>query len=273
MTDDAEQDIPAEAPPGVGPQLRAARERQGLSVEDIARETRIARRHVISIEEGQFENLPGRIYAIGFAKTIAKVVGLDQSDVADLVRAEMGDEPPPRQTAPHFEPGDPARLPGRRLAWFSLVALLLLLAGLFFAARELFAPAAELPPIEDAAEALAAEPTAEGDAAAVPEEGPASGPVVFTAEGTAWVRFTDGAGRILMERELAEGETYTVPDDADAPQLITGRPDLLAITIGGGNVPKLSDEPITLVGVPVTAAALLARGQQPGEGQGAGDEG
>jgi cytoskeletal protein RodZ len=266
MTDEAEQDLQTAAPSGVGPQLRAARERMGLSVDDIARQTRIARRHVTSIEEGQFDDLPGRIYAIGFAKTIAKVVELDQADVAAMVRAELGEEPEPRQIGNQFAPGDPARLPGRRLVWFSLFALLLLLAGLFFSARELFAPAVELPPVEQEAESAAPEgdaAAAEADSAAA-QAAPAAagGPVVFTAEGTAWVRFIDAAGRILMEREMAEGETYTVPADAEGPQVITARPDLLAITIGGQSVPRLADEPVTLVEVPVDAQSLLTRDGQ-----------
>ena len=266
MTDQTELPEQTTPPTGVGPQLRAARERQGLTVEQVAAETRIPQRHVLTIEAGEFSTLPGRSYAMGFARTMAKTVGLDPQDVAEMVRAEMDaqtwHERPGRQT---FEPGDPARAPSRGLVWFSIFAVVVLLAGIFFAARTLFAPAAEMPSLveqqeQSEAEALAARRSAaakQGDSPAAPDP---AGPVVFTAQGEAWVRFYDAQGRIFREGTLVEGDSFTVPADADGPQIITGRPDLLAITIGGRAVPKLSEELETLTDVPVSAEALLARG-------------
>ncbi len=255
-----------ETPPaGVGAQLRAAREAQGKSVDAMAATTRISVRHIEHLDNGEFDLLPGRIYAIGFAKTYAKEVGLDPEDVADQVRAEMGEE-----RADHtnydatFEPGDPARAPGRKLMWFSIFAVALLLAGLFVFARELFAPAADLPSLveqeqaEQAAQRAAAA-ASEQVAAQTPD---ASGDVTITAEGEAWVRIADGEGRVLNEEILAEGDSFTVPSDAENPQISTARPDLLAITIGGKAVPKLAEEMRTFIDEPFSARALLARGQQ-----------
>ncbi|MGB3166272.1 MAG: DUF4115 domain-containing protein, partial [Alteraurantiacibacter sp.] len=132
-------------------------------------------------------------------------------------------------------------------------------------ARTLFTPAAELPSLtEQEREAEAERQAAAREEAA--EDGDAidaSAPVVFTAEGEAWVRFYDAQGRVLTEQTLTEGDSYTVPADANGPQLITGRPDLLAITIGGRDVPKLSEELETLQDVPVSAEALLARATAP----------
>ena len=58
---------------------------------------------------------------------------------------------------------------------------------------------------------------------------------------------------------MAKGETYTVPADAVGPQAWTGRPDALAITVGGRSVPKLGSSEVVMSDVPVDAAALLAR--------------
>lgn len=266
MTD--RSDAPQEtAPPrGVGPQLRAAREKQGLTIEQVAADTRIPQRHIETIEAGEFGKLPGKTYAVGFARTIAKLVGLDQDDVVAMVRAEMGEvERDERRTGSTFEPGDPARAPSGGLVWFSIFAVVVLLVGIFFAARTLFAPAAELPSLVEQQEAEQAERLdARRQQAAQEESVPAApgGPVVFTAEGEAWVRFYDANGRVLREGTLQEGDSYTVPPDVEGPQLITGRPDLLAITIGGRSVPKLSEELETLSDVGVSAEALLARNNQ-----------
>jgi cytoskeletal protein RodZ len=42
----------------VGDKLRAAREAQGLTIEEIANSTRIPKRHLITIESGGYEGLP-----------------------------------------------------------------------------------------------------------------------------------------------------------------------------------------------------------------------
>jgi hypothetical protein len=78
-------------------------------------------------------------------------------------------------------------------------------------------------------------------------------------EGGVWLRIYEEGGARLFERELTRGETVTVPPTATDPRINTGRPDALAITIGGQSVAKLSDRPTTISGVPVSAAALLAR--------------
>ncbi|MEN7538651.1 helix-turn-helix domain-containing protein [Aurantiacibacter flavus] len=268
MTEDEEtSEVVQQTPPaGVGAQLRAAREAQGKSVDDMAATTRISVRHIEHLDNGEFDLLPGRIYAIGFAKTYAKEVGLDPEDVADQVRAEMGEERIDHTDYDAtFEPGDPIRAPGRKLLWFSIFAVALLLAGLFAFARQLFAPAADLPSLveQERAEAVAqnaAAAEAEQAEAQVPDTGEA---VAITAEGEAWVRITDGDGRVLKEAILSEGESYTVPADAENPQISTARPDLLAITIGGKAVPKLAQEMRTFIDEPFSAAALLARGQLP----------
>lgn len=250
-------------PPGVGPQLRAARERAGLTIEQVAAETRIPQRHLHTIEAGDFSALPARTYAVGFSRTYAKLVGLNEGDVAEMVRAELdAQEPAPRTRPASFEPGDPARVPSGGLVWVALVALVLLALGAFVFMRTLFAPAAELPSLveqEQAREAaLAAQRPATGSPG--PSSQAAQGPVVFTAlEEGIWVKFYDANGAQLMQKLMAEGERYTVPAEAEGPQLWTGRPDALEITVGGRPVPKLSEEDRVMRDVPVTAEALLAR--------------
>lgn len=258
--DDLEVEIPV--PGSVGAQLRAAREAQGLTIAQVAAETRIPQRHLQTIEGGDFAALPARTYAIGFSRSYARLVGLDGDAIAEAVRVELdSQEPQPRSRPASFEPGDPARVPSRALGWFSAAAALAVLLALFFAARTYFYPAAELPSL--------IEPAGEDSEAAVPAPQPTappgdapSEPVVFTAlEEGIWVRFYDANGMRLMEKLMAEGESYTVPAEAEGPQLWTGRPDALAISVGGREVPRLSEDDTVMRDVPVTAEALLGRGQ------------
>jgi len=90
---------------------------------------------------------------------------------------------------------------------------------------------------------------------------------VFTAlEEGVWVKFYDATGRQLMQKQMARGERYTVPQDVENPQLWTGRPDALEITIAGRPVPRLADSQRIMRDVPVTAEALLARAETSTQG-------
>lgn len=268
----SEEDVPTAEPTamgGAGDQLRAERERQDLTLENIASKTRIPLRHLEAIEAGDFANLPARTYAVGFTRSYAKALGMDQAAIADQVRAELGAEDPSERYAQGqaLEPGDPARVPSRGLVFFSIAAIILLLVGGFMFYRTFFSPAAGPGSIlaaeqraEAEAEALAA---SSGDATASDAVDP-SGEVVFTAlEDDTWIKFYDGAGNQLMQKQMAQGERYTVPADAVNPQAWTGRPYAFSITIGGQEVPKLSEEEITVKDVPVSAEALLARSEEP----------
>jgi cytoskeleton protein RodZ len=265
MEEDEEIEEQPELPVGVGETLRAAREAKGISLKDLAALTRITQRHLGLIETGDFAALPGRTYAIGFSRSYAKAVGLDQNKIAREVREELSqiELPGTGRLAESFEPGDPARVPSARLAWISaLIAVILFIAGSIFVWSSYIAPTGSLPwpggntrqPAPASSPAPAASPAAVA-AAQVP-----GGQVTFTALAPdIWVKFYDKNGRQLMQKQMGLGESYTVPADAEGPMLWTGRPDALAITVGGKPVAKLSNEQVVMKDVPVTAAALLSR--------------
>jgi predicted component of type VI protein secretion system len=255
----AEEFAEQPATASVGEQLRAAREARGLTLAQVAAETRIPQRHLQTIEVGDFTALPARTYAISFSKNYARMVGPNQTEVAAMVRAELDAlDPAPRLRPAGFEPGDPARVPSRTLGWVSAIAVVLLLAGLYAFYQTFFSPAAELPSLIDEdkpAQAAATEPQQQAPAPAA-----TGGEVVFTAlEEGVWVKFYDADGRQLMQKQMALGERYVVPADAKGPQVWTGRPQALSITVGGRPVRKLAEEQTTMRDVPVSAEALLAR--------------
>lgn len=243
---------------GPGAQLRQAREAAGLTLQQVAAETRIAERHLAMIEAEEFARLPARTYAVGFSRSFAKAVGLDPNTIALEVRAALdAAEPDSNRRISAFEPGDPARVPSSRLAWLSALAAVLLLAGGYSFYRNFFVPGGQLPPVDEAVTAKPAQP-ARPVAASVP----AGGAVTFTSlEDGIWVKFYDASGKQLMQKQMAKGEQYTVPADADGPQLWTGRPDALAISIGGKAMPPLADSEKVMKDVLVTPQALTARTQ------------
>jgi len=262
-----EEEYGSEAPAAprqyAGAMLAAAREAAGLDLAEVAARTRIPQRHLLAIEAGEYSRLPSRTYAVGFSRTYARLVGLDEHSVTEQVRLDLADGDPQGPLRPdRFEPGDPARVPSRRLAWFSALAVVLLVVGGFTFYRTYFSPGLGPAPLTaptpaETARVVTSGPGSARPAAAAPAP---TGPVVFTSlvDGT-WVKFYDGAGNRLFEGQMARGQTFTVPADAQQPQVWTGRPNALAITIGGRAVPRLADTETVMRDVPVTAEALLAR--------------
>jgi cytoskeletal protein RodZ len=143
------EEFPATAPQtGAGPRLKAARESAGLSLDQVAAQTKIPARMLTLIEAGDFAALPARTYATGFTRTYARALGLDDAALVAQVRSELGmQEAVETRSAPTFEPGDPSRVPSARFAWLAaLLALVVIAAGLFLW-RTYYSPAVSLPSI------------------------------------------------------------------------------------------------------------------------------
>ncbi|KPF92455.1 hypothetical protein IP81_06125 [Novosphingobium sp. AAP83] len=248
---------------GVAETLRAAREAAGLDIKQLAALTRVTSRHLIALEAGDYAALPGRPYALGFAKTYARAVGLDDKAITEAVRAELDQQAPApaQRLLNQFEVGDPAKTPTRLTVWLAAgLVVAIVLAGFVFW-RSYYLPSVDLPSlISD--EPAAAAPS---QVAVVPLPTPApDGPVVFTAmEERIWVKFYDLQGQQILQKELALGESFTIPSGAQEPMLRTARPDALSITVGGQPVPRIAETEGLVKDVPVSAAALLARGTEP----------
>ena len=255
----------------VSMRLAAARLALGLTTAEVARRTRVTLRHIEALEAGDYSAMPGRPYAIGFAKAYARAVGLDDGKIADAVRSELqGSTPRPEpRVLNQFEVGDPAKTPSRLVGWLALllVGAILAMGGIFW--RSYYAPAVSLPSLVQAPEQTPTAAATKAVPAPLPasQQPPASGPVVFTAlEECIWVKFYDWEGKQLMQKQLAKGESYTVPGDVIGPRLWTGRPDALAISIAGQAIPRLSEAERVMKDVPIDAVSLRSRPAAPAAG-------
>lgn len=133
---------------GPGDKLRQARESAGLSRADIAQQTRISERLIEKMEAGDFAGLPARTYATGFTRTYARIVGLDDKALVEEVRRELGiSSQAAVDSTPDLEPGDPARVPSARFAWWLAIAAVILAAGGFYYWKSCCGPIDELPSI------------------------------------------------------------------------------------------------------------------------------
>jgi len=68
----------------LGSDLRQARERTGLSLSELGGRTRIPLRHLLAIENNDFDKVPAGIFLRSFIRTYAREVGVDpEAAIAD----------------------------------------------------------------------------------------------------------------------------------------------------------------------------------------------
>ncbi|MFC2950048.1 helix-turn-helix domain-containing protein [Virgibacillus sediminis] len=73
----------------IGARLREAREAQNLSLDHLQETTKIQKRYLTAIEEGNLHILPGKFYARAFIKEYANAVGLDPNELLDEHKEEV----------------------------------------------------------------------------------------------------------------------------------------------------------------------------------------
>jgi cytoskeleton protein RodZ len=105
----------------VGRELHDAREALGLTVGEVATTLRIRAVYIDALEEGRFSDLPGRPYALGFARSLATHLGLDPDAIALRLRDEL------MGTAPTVELVFPESTEDKRLSRAGWIAISLVL--------------------------------------------------------------------------------------------------------------------------------------------------
>ncbi|WP_114228624.1 MULTISPECIES: helix-turn-helix domain-containing protein [Sphingomonas] len=251
------EEVEASGEATVGEQLRAAREAQGMSLEDVATRTRIPVRHLESIEASEWSRLPASTYSVGFAKNYATALGLDRDQIGEALKAEMsGYDPRQGSTVEVYELADPARVMPKWLVLLAVVAVIAVIAGLMFMQRRELSggnePAATAP-----ADTSAAPATTTAPAPAAPA---VRGPVVLTANDPVWLQVSEKGGPSLFMGELKSGQSYEVPATAKAPVLKTGKPEALRISVGTADAPAVGPAGQTVRDVSLLAADLMRGG-------------
>jgi hypothetical protein len=79
--------------------LRAGRSQRGMSLEDVARVTKIQVRILERLEAGKPDGLPAEVFVRGFVRSVAKCVGLDEGEALKRYSACVGATTPPSPAA------------------------------------------------------------------------------------------------------------------------------------------------------------------------------
>lgn len=73
----------------LGNRLKEARMAKGYSLEDLQEITKIQKRYLSAIEEGNFSVMPGAFYVRAFIKQYAEAVGLDANEILETYKNEI----------------------------------------------------------------------------------------------------------------------------------------------------------------------------------------
>ncbi|MDJ0955559.1 MAG: DUF4115 domain-containing protein [Arenicellales bacterium] len=88
MSEDIKSDPVLESPSSPGDALRQARQRFGLSEEDVAVELNLSVSQIRALEDNRFEDLPGKTYVQGYLKSYARLLNSDEDDILQNFQQE-----------------------------------------------------------------------------------------------------------------------------------------------------------------------------------------
>lgn len=224
-------------------QLKTARERLGVWPSDVAASLHLEEAVIRALESGQQDQLPSRVYARGYIRAYANLVGLD----ADALIADFDASPCPPEASAKLVIGASrkrplADLPQRRagvllgaIVAAIVIALALTLWGIWRAFDWSFVteetapaeapwqeerpqPASASPPVVQAQAAPATETGARASAGLAgaeaekpaPAEAPPAEALTFAFKEGSWVEVRDRAGDLLHSAVSQADETVTV---------------------------------------------------------------
>ena len=217
----------ATPPPGVGAILREARERHGLSVEQVSEATRIRATLIRQIEADDYSSCGGAVYARGHVRSIARVVELDAAPlIEEFDRVHELVKPPSLTPAPEYDPLLHAGRPGRRgFAWAPAMIGSLVVVCLLALVAVLLPDSSGSDDSDSNVTAVQTESTDEPApqaSSAAPPPPPATTPptnltvLVEARDAESWLDVrVAGTDEVLVQRLLMRGEQETVVEDQD----------------------------------------------------------
>ena len=116
----------------LGGLFQQTRERQGLSLEQIASRTRIQQRHLQALEEEDFASLPAKVFAKGFVRSYARSLGLDEDTALQLFLTSSSNFYDRTQEEQQHNQVTLQTVDRKRFNWNLVVILFLVIGGVLF---------------------------------------------------------------------------------------------------------------------------------------------
>ncbi len=254
----------------VGDILRQARESYNQNLHDVERNLRIRACQIDAIEKNNFNELPGRVYTIGFVRSYAEYLGLDGDQIISILKKQF-DVKSTDTTLDFPVAASEGKVPRLALIIASVLLSMIIVAFGTQILNQDRSLVEEIPPLseemraqlpqqgtsssdtlsttknaqaETSAETSAATPAAATSmtpAAALPLSSPpleaalepTGETIILNVVSNCWVEIKDAEGKTLVSRVLKEGERYSLPKDTTGLTISLGNAGGIELEIAG----------------------------------------
>lgn len=272
----------------VGEILRRTRIHYGQSLTDVEKALRIPMKQLEAIEAGHGEDLPARVYAIGFVRSYSQYLGLDTEHVVALFKAQA-DHIAPAPDLNFPVSAQQSSLPSWRIIVISAALLFIVPITIWLISGKNSENNTDVPPVSEELKAQASidvvntVPTQDDMSASVTttpqtsasdknkaqdtsistntqqEAAPASPPkrkgIVLSILENSWVEIKGANGKRLVSRVLKAGDQYFVPERPGLTMSI-GNAAGVEISVDGEALPLLGESGSVIRNIPLNAKKL-----------------
>lgn len=253
----SEPDLDSYTDLSVGQILRRTREHYGQTLEQVEMNLRIRASQLNALEQEILEELPGRVYAIGFVRSYAEYLGLDGDKMVHLFKAQsVGKRVKPNLHFPVTV--SESKTPNLFIIIFSLVGLVLLIAywTMFYVPTKHVEAVPPVPEVLKKSIMAVASPAAiieqiteeAGSAIQLLDKTvnkvvnkavkQASNRMALVVSEDSWVEIKNAQGETVLRQVLKPGDKYIVPDEKGLV-LSTGNAGGITVFMDGKKVRKL----------------------------------
>lgn len=224
----------------VGEILRRTREYYGQTLSQVEVNLRIRASQLNALEQGHHEELPGRVYAIGFVRAYSEYLGLDGDKMVQLFKAQsVGKRVKPELQFPVSY--QESKAPNVYIILFSLVGLILFISywAIFYTPTNYVEA---IPPVPQALKESSL-----AKMKPVPKQPPQSlletvtkktNKMELVVSENSWVEIKNAEGESVLQQVLKPGDKYIVPEDQELI-LSTGNAGGITVFVDGKKVGKL----------------------------------
>ncbi len=229
----------------IGAKFVAARVADGLSVNDVASKLHIQYRYLDAIERLDKEALPSLGYALGYVRTYARFLGLNEQDT--MARFKTDIEAPQDMGIvgdPHFVPKRRLHLPRGSMAIGAVLSCALVVVT-WYGMKSDAKSAVPLAPVTQA-ENWGFKPVQPGTTDA--------DMIALKALGPSWVQVTDGDGIVLISRIMVPGEIFET-SRKNLPILSLRDAGAIEVYLGGNRIGLIGQDGQSAKNIPLAELA------------------
>ncbi|MEX2262553.1 MAG: RodZ domain-containing protein [Bryobacteraceae bacterium] len=248
----------------IGERLRKGRQQKGLTLEELANQTKIGARLLSAIEAEEYDKLPGGVFRKSFVRQYARAIGLDEEEIARDFEAQhptvevplpaVPEDPVVRHLPAVIEGGRTWKLQASVSSFAAVVAVMLLCSIIYAWWQRSGEPQAQqlsdmatvaAPPRVDAAPVPSSQPmvldTAEANRDAPPAPEALATPVQigFAATEPTWLAVTADGQRVFTDT-LSALQTKAL-GASETMRVVIGNAGGVEITVNGQPVGKLGE--------------------------------